>query len=322
MVFPGSALKRALGEIILYFSSYTLSGGESAPMHEYDRSSKWLIQHHGDAILRLAGVSDILSWRPLQAEVVQPRQLPDGLLEVKTVGVAEPNLYVLEIATYAEPRLNEQLVRDAALVYLDRRELPEVLTLILRPKGAVEISSVQVIESPRGWTRWQFQWRVVTLWTIRAEDLLNANDVGLIPWVPLTRINGPPEPVLRECRDRIDQSAAPDERENLLAVTHILAGLRYNSANLSRFFGGQRAMIESPVLQEILAQQVSKLISNILVARFGAAASDVITNVCKIEDEARLEELNTFAAVCPDLDAFRSRVQSVLESRTPPAAGR
>ena len=47
-------------------------------MQEYDRTSKWLIQHHGDSILRLAGIEDLVSWRPLQAELVQPRQLPDG----------------------------------------------------------------------------------------------------------------------------------------------------------------------------------------------------------------------------------------------------
>jgi hypothetical protein len=49
-------------------------------MHDYDKSSKWLIQHHGDSILRLAGVHDIESWRSVQAEQVQPRRLPDGLI--------------------------------------------------------------------------------------------------------------------------------------------------------------------------------------------------------------------------------------------------
>jgi len=44
----------------------------------YDRSSKWLIQHHGDSMLRLAGVKNTQAWRPAQAEVVQPRRLPDG----------------------------------------------------------------------------------------------------------------------------------------------------------------------------------------------------------------------------------------------------
>ena len=69
-------------------------------MHQYDKSSKWLIQHHGDSILRLAGVLDIDSWQPLPAELVQSRRLPDGLIEVRRNGQAEPDLYVLEIATY------------------------------------------------------------------------------------------------------------------------------------------------------------------------------------------------------------------------------
>ena len=55
-------------------------------MHEYDKSSKWLIQHYGDSILRLAGVRDFVAWRPLAAELVQSRRLPDGLIEVRRQG--------------------------------------------------------------------------------------------------------------------------------------------------------------------------------------------------------------------------------------------
>src|SRR5580704_12993585 len=109
-------------------------------MHDdYDRSSKWLIQHRGDAILRLGGVTDIQAWRPLPAELVQPRQLPDGLLEVLLVGEADPDLYIVEIATYPEERIQEQVLRDMLLVYLDRRVLPEVLTLVLCPRGNVPV---------------------------------------------------------------------------------------------------------------------------------------------------------------------------------------
>jgi hypothetical protein len=73
-------------------------------MYEYDKSSKWLIQHHGDSILRLAGVEDITSWTPLQAELVQPRQLPDGILSVLERGQAEPDVYILEIASFPDAR--------------------------------------------------------------------------------------------------------------------------------------------------------------------------------------------------------------------------
>ena len=44
----------------------------------YDASSKWLIENYSDAILRLAGVTDLVSFRPMPGEVVQSRQLPDG----------------------------------------------------------------------------------------------------------------------------------------------------------------------------------------------------------------------------------------------------
>ena len=70
-------------------------------MAEFDRSSKWLIQHHGDALLRLAGVEGVVSWRPLQADLVQPGS-SDGVLEVHLAGEPEPRLFVVEIATYPE----------------------------------------------------------------------------------------------------------------------------------------------------------------------------------------------------------------------------
>ena len=93
-------------------------------MAEYDKSSKWLIQHHGDSILRLAQVRDIESWRALQAELVQPRQLPDGLLEARIRGQADAHLFLVEVATYPERRLVEQVFGDAALAWLNRRVLP------------------------------------------------------------------------------------------------------------------------------------------------------------------------------------------------------
>jgi hypothetical protein len=44
--------------------------------------------------------------------------------------------------------------------------------------------------------------------------------------VPLAQFDGPPEPIMRECRERIDREAPANEHENMLAVTQLLAGLR------------------------------------------------------------------------------------------------
>ena len=70
------------------------------------------------------------------------------------------------------------------------------------------------------------------LWTIPAEELLQAGDVGLIPWVPLTDFADPPETMLQRCREAIEEHAPPGEKANLLAVTQVLAYLRYNDVGL------------------------------------------------------------------------------------------
>ncbi|MDR3638589.1 MAG: hypothetical protein P4L84_32590 [Isosphaeraceae bacterium] len=277
-------------------------------MHDYDKTSKWLIQHHGDSILRIAGLRNLVAWRPLQAEVVQPRQLPDGLVEVTLAGEPEPHLFVLELATFPDQRLQEQVLRDMALVYLDRRVLPEVLTLVLHPKGNLRTGDTQELESPRGWTRWRMNWRVVELWTIPAEDLLTSGDLGAIPWVPLARIDGPPEPVIKECRERIDRQSPPEEHDNLLAVTAILTRLRYNDARLMAILGGKGSMLELPFLQELFAEKMQRAILSVLRARFTNVPNDLEDRLQPIEDEARLDELIEWAATCPDVNAFRARL--------------
>ena len=77
-------------------------------------------------------------------------------------------------------------------------------------------------------TTWDASWRIIKLWEVPADDLLATGDVGVVPWVPLARFDGPPEPIIRECRARIEQVGSRVEKENLLAVTQFLARLRYN----------------------------------------------------------------------------------------------
>jgi hypothetical protein len=280
-------------------------------MQDYDKSSKWLIQHHGDSILRLAGISEIESWKALQAELVQPRQLPDGLIEAQLRGQDNPDLFVLEVATYPDARVIRQVTRDAALVFLDRDVLPEVVVLFLHPKGNLQAADSTTLNSRRGCSTWRISWKAVELWKVSAEMLLAAGDVGLIPWVPLTQFDGPPEPIFRECRARLDHDAMANERENLMAVTQLLAGLRYNDPNLFQLFGGRQAMIESPVLQELKAEWMRettcKDVGRIVAARFGADAKSV-ENELKHVDEAMLENLVELAATCPDLDSFRKQL--------------
>ena len=216
------------------------------PSHPYDRSGKWLIEHHGDSILRLAGIRQIVDWRPVPGEVVQPRQLRTGCCRC-CCAAKKIVPFVVELATYPEKRLVRQLVRNAMLVYLDRETLPEIIAVILRPKGRQPIPTETEIVSPLDGSRCRLQWRVVKLWEPPSAELLKSADVGLVPWVPLTK-HEPPAKVIQECRRRIDAEAPENERQNLLAVTQVLTRLRYNSEKLFQILGGGETMLELPFL--------------------------------------------------------------------------
>ena len=125
------------------------------------------------------------------------------------------------------------------------------LALVLRPKGRYEVPGEGRAQSALGCSTETLSWRVVELWKQSAEDMLASPDVGVVPWVPLMAFEGPPEPLLRRCRERIDREAG-EQRANLLAVTQSLAKLRFPQQELLNLFGGSRAMIESPLIKEIV----------------------------------------------------------------------
>jgi hypothetical protein len=64
-------------------------------------------------------------------------------------------------------------------------------------------------------------------------------------------------------------------------------------------------MIESPVLQRVLAERSHKMIVAVLEEKFGSVPPDVVSAIVSIRDEARLDQLVRLATRCPDLDAFR-----------------
>lgn len=262
----------------------------------------------------------------LAAEVVQPRQLPDGLLEVQRRGQKEADLFVVELATYPDTRIMEQLLRDLMLATRIVVFLPEVVVVILHPKGNVQVEPGIALQSNLGLTRLQTNWHVVRLWELEAETLLALNDPGLVPWVPLTHFDRPPEEVFQRCRAIIDQFAPPEKKANLLAVTQVFVGIRYNEARLLALFGGDQTMIESPVLDRLRdicekkgeqrGEQKGKLhadraaVQRVLQARYGNVPTEIVGILQQMTEASQVEDLISWAATCPDLAAFQQRLSS------------
>ncbi len=253
------------------------------------------------------------SWQSVRSELTHPRQLPDGLLEATFPGQDAPALFVVEVASYPERRADEEAARDAMLVFLERGVVPEVLTLVLSPRGNLRVAGEWQLSSGSGRTRLTIHSVVVELWTLSAEDLLASGDVGLVPWATLAQTTEAPEALLRRCRERIAQAPA-QEQANLAAVAQVMAGMRYNDPNLLTILGGRQAMIESPVLIELLQERerdvLHRLILQNLTRRFGPVPEAVAAQVRAVQTLDRLNDLHGHAADCPDLDAFRVRLAS------------
>lgn len=275
----------------------------------FDRSSKWLIEKHGNLLLRVAGVTDVTDWRPLPAEVVQPRQLPDGLLEVERP--AGRSLCLIEIQTYADNRVPEQLLDDLTLVYQSRGQLPEAFVFVLRPKGQVRVAPT--VDVRRGETFLAAGWRVVELWTLDAGVLLRSGEPALMPWVPLANYTGEPEALLRQCRQVIDDRSDPAETANLLAIAQVFAGLAVRDRGLvHRIFGEIPMIMESPIMQELVAvknaERMHRAIIRCLQRRFGTIPDDVRAQIAIVANDDRLDDLTFAAGTCADLDTFRQQL--------------
>jgi hypothetical protein len=279
-------------------------------MHDdQDRGSKWMITHHGDAILRFAGITGFSQWRPLTVDVVQPRRLPDGLIEAAFPGQDQADLFLLEVFSYPDARAERQIFEKMALVFLDRGILPEVVAIYLQSRGNVQVQPHFEQASRLGSSSLHGKWRQLELWRVPVADLLQTGEAGLLPWIPLCRSEEPETIVARKCREQIDTQASPEERNTLLAVALIMARFRYNDPELLKILGGSQAM-ESPFIVELLAQTRQDDIIQVLEGRFGGVPPEIVLQLRAIQDERRLKELTRQTGVCQDLEAFRKALES------------
>ena len=290
----------------------------------FDPSCKWMLEEHGSSILHLAGITNVLSCRARKAEVVQPRKLPDGLLEARVAGLKEPQSILVEVATYPEKRVVTQVSDDLRLVRQARGILADAIVLCLCPRGKYRVPNSTQQVSPLGWSAESLSWKVVELWTLSAEELLTAPDVAVVLWAPLARFDDPPEVLLQRCRNRIDREGG-SQHANLLAVAQVFARLHHDKPEWMEIFGGRQAMIQSPVIREIIEESECsgqvKLIVHILTTKFGAVTPTIEAGLALIKKPKQLLQLGAQASSCTDLRAFESALEEKLP-RPQPASTR
>jgi hypothetical protein len=274
----------------------------------YDIGGKWLLQNYGTSALRIGGLTNVVRTEPMPGEVVQNRRYPDGLLQAFVRGETTPHHILIEIATYPERRALKQAMDDLALAYSALGHLPDLLMLVLRPKGRFRIEGKYAVQGRLGLSDLRVSWRTVEMWTLSAEAFLAQGDVGVLPWVPLMQMARPAD-ILQDCAKRIKNESPEDQESDMLAISELMTELRFPDLKLLNLFGGKRIMIESPMLKKWLAENLHEAIEEVLRARFKSVPRDLLTELHKIVNERRLKKLSGVAAKCPDLDAFREALK-------------
>jgi len=248
-----------------------------------DRTSSWFMIHHGDSLLRLAKISNFVRWQAVQTVLSFPKQIPDGLLDVTFADKSTPDPFLIEIETYPEKDTAQQILRDLAMVVMLRGVIPDIIVIVLRPKGTLSISPEQIAASARGLTELHLRIHVINLWTLPAEELLAANDVGLIPWVPLAKYDGSPESLLRVSQDRIEEQAPEVEKDNLLAATRVMAAEKYNDVQLLNLLGGMHMSLEKVYLESRIVQRLVEQKAEERAQEIALAFKDKLTREAKQE---------------------------------------
>jgi hypothetical protein len=111
------------------------------PRQRFDLGSKWLLHNQGKGVLLVGGLKGVRRYQPMPGEIVQSRRYPDGLLQVFLAGDKTPHHVLIEVATYSEKRALKQALDDLTLAYSALGHLPELLMLVLRPRGRFRIGS-------------------------------------------------------------------------------------------------------------------------------------------------------------------------------------
>src|SRR5262245_44074541 len=105
--------------------------------------------------------------------------------------------------------------------------------------------------------------------------------LGRLPSGSNVATHGTP-PIGQEQRRRIDEQAVPEERANLLAVSQMLVQLRYNDPKLVAILGRRRAMIESPLINEIVAENTNDPATQVPAASIRPTLTRALASITKL----------------------------------------
>jgi predicted transposase YdaD len=221
----------------------------------WDNIMKRLVRGYAKQFARWL-VSEAVFVRAHDIELKNQHLLADALLEVILHG--EPALLHIEFQSYDDPEMEMRLLEYNVLASRQNGHWP-VYSYVIYLRKAREVAISPLVRTfPNGEEVHRFFFRVIKLWEVPAELLLQTGWIGVLPLVTLTDGGKRPE-VVKEMVDRLLLA----EEYDLLAISQVIGGLVFKTGPELEWFRKRFSMFqdilrESWVYQEIIEQGVEK----------------------------------------------------------------
>jgi len=221
----------------------------------WDSMMKRLVRRYAKHFVRWL-VAEAVFVRALDIELQNQQLFADALLEVMLHGTSA--LLHIEFQAYDDPDMATRLLEYNVLASRQYGHLP-VYSYVIYLRRAGEVAESPLVRGfPTGEDVHHFFFGVIKLWEVPAEFLLQAEWLGVLPLVTLTKGGKRPEVV----KEMIDQLVLVEEYD-LLAIARVVGGLVFKTEPELEWFRKRFSMFqdilrESWVYQEIVEEGVEK----------------------------------------------------------------
>ena len=221
-------------------------------MAQADRGSEWLIGHSPQAWVEwLFDDPTAQVEAQLSPEFQFVTRLSDSLLLVSQQG--ERFLLLTEVQLRADPRMPRRMRAYAALAE-EKYNLPVYpLVFYLLPPGESTVLAEDYHQELLGLVAHQ-DFAVIKAWELEAEAILAAENLALLPFVPLMR--GADEAIIRRSAQRLRAVAEGERLETILAL---FASFVLDVETIQQIVRWDvKVLRESPWYQEILQEGLAQ----------------------------------------------------------------
>lgn len=218
----------------------------------FDTTCKHLVELRPRDVLALAGVTDVIDARLVDADLASIVAAADKVLRVRTA--SGEFLVHFEFQSGRDPELVERIFwYNAALTYRHGLPVQTVVVLLAPPADVRDLQGTRVFALPNGRACLTFHYDMIRLWLMPADAILDG-PIGILPMALLCREKGKVEEIIAKMDRRIEAEATPNEAATLWAATYFLMGLRFDTDTVANLLPKGKVMKESTTYQATLEE--------------------------------------------------------------------